>query len=210
MFFKKHNTTSSFRDQRDAACQADESFRALTTRRESVLAEITVQEGKADQLRAELASRMSPEDEIAAITAGTLSATAGDPTAGKDELTNTIDRLGVLRKAAERLATEIATERQAIGERLYHEQFRGEQSEAASKVMDALLDLAATRMEENHRLFDMQTAGLNILSLPRCAVRFATAALVSEYLAGVQGTGFKPSEAQLARLNGVQQEEARG
>jgi len=210
MFFKKHNPTGSFRDQRDAACRADEQYQTLSSRRESVLQEIAAQEGKATQLRAELASRMSPEEEIAAITAGTLSATAGDPTAGREELTNTIDRLGVLRKASENLATEIAAARQTIGERLYQEQFRDEQCEAAGRVVDALLDLAATRIEENRRLFDMQSGGLNILSLPRCAVRFATSALVSEYLAGVQGTGFKPSEAQLARLNGVKQEEARG
>lgn len=210
MFFSKPKPAVSFKDQRDAACQADEHYQALVARRESVMAEIAAQEEAAGTLRAELSNRMTPDEEVQAIAAGTLSATAGDPKAGREELGNTLARLDVLKKAAAQLATEISAARQAIGEKLYQEQFRSEQVVAAGKVIDALLDLAATRIEENHRLMDLQAAGLTILSLPRCAVRFASSALIKEHLANLQALGFKPSEEQAARLNGLVAEEARG
>lgn len=210
MFFSKSKPAIRFKDQRDAVCQSDENYQALVTRRESVMAEIAVQEETVSKLRAELSNRMTPDGEVQAIAAGTLSATAGDPKAGREELGNTLARLDVLKKAAAQLVTEISIGRQSIGEKLYQEHFRVEQAEAAGKVIDALLDLAATRIEENHRLMDLQSSGMTILSLPRCAVRFATAALVKEHLANLQALGFKPSEAQAARLNGLVVEEARG
>jgi hypothetical protein len=209
MFFKKRKqVTDTFRDRIDAALAQNPEYQQLAARREAIVAERATLETQRDNLRAALSNRMSAGEEAAAIAAGTVSPTAGDPKGSQESLASASHRIGVLQSALEQLNDQIVLMRQATGEQLYRDEFMPEQREVAAKILDLLLDLAATRVEERTRLHDLQTAGITIMSLPRCTPKLASGMYVDEFARDVQALGLKLTTEQSGRLAGVLRDEA--
>ncbi|NJD35376.1 MAG: hypothetical protein FIA96_11185 [Betaproteobacteria bacterium] len=211
MFSKKPQEVA-FRNQIDAALDADADYPELLKRRANVGTEIKNGEDELADLLGRVAATPDPKNEAAAIASGVASASGViDRATYREEIQAVNSRLVVLRDAAGQIDTQIRDRKNEIGKGIYETGIREEQLAAAEKTVDFLLDMGALRVEEHRRLMEVQTAGINVLAMPRIAIRVITAAFVDEYFRNqLQPIGYKLSDAQAARLAGLKQAEARG
>lgn len=211
MFTKKPQEVA-FRNQIDAALEADADYPKLLERRADVDTEIKKNEKELADLRGRVIETPNPADEAAAIASGIASASGViDRATYREEIQAVNSRVAVLRDAADQIDRQIQDRKCAIGKGIYEAGIRQEQLAAAEKAVDFLLDMGALRMEESRRLFEVQRTGINILEMPRIAIRMITANYIDEYFRlQLQPIGYKLSDAQAARLAGLKQAEARG
>lgn len=211
MFTKKPQEVA-FRNQIDAALEADADYPELLQRRADVDTEIKKAEKVLDDLRSRMVPTPHPKDEATAIASGLASASGViDRATFREEIQTTNDRIAVLRDAAGQIDTQIRDRKNEIGKGIYAASIREEQLAAAEKTVDFLLDMGALRVEEHRRLMEVQATGINILAMPRIAIRMIGAAYVDEYFRQqLQPIGYTLSDAQAARLAGLKQAETRG
>lgn len=203
MFFKYKTQRKNLRADIDALLAKDKRYQELAARLEGIMVERKEADAMLVEMQKQATRYRSPAAEAQAIADGTLSPSMQGAAITLEEMEAAARRAAVLGNAAKTLSAEIAELRQASGREFYENEFRADQMESAEKTVDALLDMAAIRAEENRQLMDMQTAGTSILDIPRVGIRWCTAAFIEEYVNTVRGCGFKPSLAQQQRLEGI-------
>lgn len=201
-----------FRDQIDSVLAADSEYQMLLARRAEVTAEISVRQGTATEISQRLTAAPAPADESGAIAAGIISPSRLiNREEVRYELAETRRRVAVLSDAVGKIDMQLRDRKHDIAKEIYFEGIRGEQYAAAEKAVDTLLDMAATRLDESRRLAEVQACGVTISGMPRIGLRWATFAFIDEYIRQqLQPIGYKPTEDQLARLDGLKRGEAGG
>jgi hypothetical protein len=205
--FKK-SKAKNFPELLQTALAEDQVYQEIYTRQQAVVTERNSLEARRDELHQQMKDRFTPADEAAAIASGKVSPGAADQNGGRESLGAISARIDVLNTALVQINAQLVAAKQEVSNRLYREEVLPEQMTVASKIIDDLLNLAATRAEENTLLFGLQSAGLTITGMPRASFAMFTSNFVSENLQLMQGLGFKPSAEQMTRLDGIKHAEA--